>query len=68
MGKSGAQGHGKLWTWWSPYVDAAIFKGLVEEGEMLMAADPETFVLQDHYASHSLIFVAGGWIDQDWAR
>jgi hypothetical protein len=59
--------HGKLWTWWSPYVDAALFKASKDEREMLMAADPVTFVMHPHYAAHNLILVAAGRIDPDWA-
>jgi hypothetical protein len=60
--------HGKMWVWWSPYVDAAVFKGNVEEREALRAADPETFLHHPHYANHGLILVAAGRIDPDWAR
>jgi len=67
-GNPGLKAHGKLWCWWSPYVDAAVFKGSIEEREMLHAADPETFVLHDHYAKHGLILVAGGRIDRGWAE
>lgn len=67
-GNENLKAHGKMWTWWSPYIDAAIFKGTVEEREMLMAADPETFVLHPHYAKFGNILVAGGRIDADWAR
>lgn len=67
-GNPNLKAHGKLWCWWSPYVDAAIFKGSVEEREMLMAADPETFLHHDHYAKFGCILVAGGRIDRDWAE
>ncbi len=67
-GNPNVKAHGKLWCWWSPYVDAGIFKGSAEEREMLMAADPETFVLHPHYANTGLILVAAGRIDPDWAR
>ena len=43
--------HGKMWCWWSPYVDAAIFKGAIEERKMLVQADPDTFLHHDHFAS-----------------
>lgn len=59
--------HGKLWVWWSPYVDAALFKCPIEEREVLQAADPETFLHHDHYAKHNLLLVAAGRIDPDWA-
>ena len=35
--------HGKMWCWWSPYVEAAVFKANRDEREMLLQADPETF-------------------------
>jgi hypothetical protein len=59
--------HGKMWCWWSPYVDAACFKGSVEEREMLRAADPRTFLHHDHYANHGILLVAAGRIERDWA-
>lgn len=60
--------HGKMWVWWSPYVDAGVFKGTVAEREMLREADPQTFMVHPHYANHGLILVAAGRIDPDWAR
>lgn len=60
--------HGKMWCWWSPYVDAAVFRASQEEREMLRAADPDTFTLHPHYAPHSLILVRAGRIDPAWAR
>ncbi len=60
--------HGKLWTWWSPYIDAALFKCDKEEREMLRDADPETFPIHSHYEAHNLILVAAGRIDPDWAK
>lgn len=60
--------HGKMWTWWSPYLDAAVFKCAFDEREMLLEADPETFALHPHYAAHKLILVRAGRIDPVWAR
>lgn len=60
--------HGKLWVWWSPYLEAALFKCDKDEREMLRAADPDTFPFHKHYESHSLILVAGGRIDPGWAQ
>lgn len=60
--------HGKLWCWWSPYIDAALFKCDHETREMLRAADPETFPVHPHYEAHNLILVAAGRIDEGWAR
>lgn len=67
-GNENLKAHGKMWTWWSPYVEAAIFKGNVEEREMLMMADPETFILHPHYAKSGSILVAASRIDASWAR
>jgi hypothetical protein len=60
--------HGEMWCWWSPYVDAAVFKMDKDEREMLLAADPDAFTLHPHYAPHNLILVRAGRIDPDWAR
>jgi hypothetical protein len=67
-GNPNLKAHGRMWCWWSPYVDAAVFKGTIEEREILRAAEPETFVHHDHYANHGLILVAAGRIDRDWAE
>jgi hypothetical protein len=47
--------HGKLWAWWSPHEDAPVFKISIEEREMLIEAEPETFFVTPHYAGHRLI-------------
>lgn len=60
--------HGKMWCWWSPYVDAAVFRATLDEREMLMAADPDSFTLHPHYAAYNLMLVRAGRIDPDWAR
>lgn len=60
--------HGKLWVWWSPYVEAALFKCDKDERDMLREVDPETFITHPHYESHNLILVAVGHIDEGWAK
>ena len=60
--------HGKMWCWWSPYADAAVFKADRDEREMLMQADPDTFFLHPHYAPHALVLVRAGCIDPGWAQ
>ncbi|WP_323035732.1 MmcQ/YjbR family DNA-binding protein [Pararhodobacter sp.] len=67
-GNACLRAHGKMWVWWSPYVDAAVFKCDFDEREMLLEADPETFVLHPHYRAHKLILVMGGRLDPDWAK
>ena len=60
--------HGKMWVWWSPYMEAALFKCDREEREMLRSADSETFPTHPHYENHDLILVAAGRIDEGWAK
>ncbi len=67
-GHEALEAHGKLWCYWSPYENAAVFKADREEHEMLMQADPATFFLHPHYAPHNLVLVRAGRIDPDWAR
>ena len=67
-GNENLKAHGKMWTWWSPYLEAAIFKCPIEEREMLMAADPETFVMHPHYATSNVVLVTAGRIDAGWAE
>ncbi len=67
-GKPCLKAHGRMWCWWSPYADAAVFRAARDEREMLIAADPETFFLHPHYLPHDLVLVRAGRIDEDWAR
>ncbi len=60
--------HGRMWCWWSPYVDAAVFKCDKDERDILLDVDPDTFVMHPHYAGHALLLVRAGKIDPDWAR
>ncbi|MBF9044878.1 MmcQ/YjbR family DNA-binding protein [Rhodobacterales bacterium HKCCE4037] len=67
-GNPNLKAHGKMWCWWSPMIDAACFKGSIEEREMLREIDPETFVYHDHYRNSGILLVAAGRIDRDWAE
>lgn len=67
-GHEALKAHGKMWCYWSPYVDAAVFKCDKDERDMLLAAAPDTFTLHPHYAPHNLILVRAGHIAPDWAR
>lgn len=67
-GHEALRAHGKMWCWWSPYEDAAVFRAGKDEREMLMGADPETFILHPHYRAHDLVLVRAGRIDPAWAR
>lgn len=66
-GNEALKAHGKMWCWWSPYADAAVFRADRDEREMLMQAEPETFFLHPHYAAHPLVLVRAGRIDPGWA-
>lgn len=59
--------HGKLWVWWSPHEDAPVFKVPLEEREILLEAEPETFFVTDHYRGHALVLVRPERLDEDWA-
>ena len=67
-GNEALKAHGRMWCWWSPYEDAAVFRAGRDEREMLIEADPETFFLHPHYRNHDLVLVRAGRIDPDWAR
>lgn len=67
-GQESLKAFGKLWCHWSPYVDAAVFRASRDEREMLMQADPDTFILHQHYAKYDYVLVRAGRIDPDWAR
>lgn len=66
-GHEALKAHGKMWCWWSPYVDAAVFRASRDEREMLMEADPDTFLVHPHYRAHDLVLVRAGRIDPEWA-
>lgn len=60
--------HGKLWTWWSPHEDAAVFKVAREEREVLLETEPATFYVTPHYQPHGLILMRPAAFDAAWAR
>lgn len=66
-GRPCLKAHGKMWVWWSPYVDAAVFPCDFDEREMLLAADPDTFALHTHYQNYRFILVRADRIDPVWA-
>ena len=66
-GQPTLKAHGKLWVWWSPHEDAPVFKVPIEERDMMVDADPETFFVTDHYRRHGLILVRPEKLDPEWA-
>ena len=67
-GQPTLKAHGKLWVWWSPHVDAPVFKVSFEEREVLVEAEPETFFFTPHYKNHPLVLVRPEKLDFDWAK
>lgn len=59
--------HGKLWVWWSPSANAPVFKVPIEEREILLEAEPDTFFITDHYRGHPLVLVRPERFDAGWA-
>ena len=67
-GQPTLKAHGKLWVWWSPHEDAPVFKVPIEEREVLVAAEPETFFFTPHYRDYPLVLVRPEKLDLDWAK
>lgn len=67
-GQPTLKAHGKLWTWWSPHEDAAVFKVPFEEREILCEMAPERFFFTPHYRGHPLVLMRPGAFDLAWAR
>lgn len=67
-GNEALKAFGKMWCWWSPYVDGAVFKCDKLEREFIIEADPETFFIHPHYAPYALILVRAGHIEEGWTH
>lgn len=67
-GQPNLKAHGKMWAWWSPHEDAAVFKVSKETREILLDALPERFFVTPHYAGHAIILMRPENFDEDWAR
>ena len=67
-GQPTLKAHGKLWVWWSPHEDAPVFNVPIEEREVLVEAEPETFFFTPHYKDYPLILVRPEKLDLDWAK
>lgn len=68
LGQPTLKAHGKLWVWCSPHEDALVFKVPVEERDVLIDVEPETFFTTNHYRGHPMVLVRPGKLDLDWAR
>ena len=68
FGKPCLKAHGKMWAWWSPYVDAPVFKVPREMRDMLVELDPKRFFVIPHYEPHALILVRPDKLEAAWAR
>jgi hypothetical protein len=67
-GEPTLKAHGKLWVWWSPHEDAPVFKVAIEEREMLIEAEPQTFYCTPHYKDHPLVLVRPEKLNPAWAK
>jgi hypothetical protein len=67
-GQPTLKAHGKLWVWWSPHEDAPVFKVPIEEREILIEAEPDTFFVTPHYRGYPLVLVRPEKLDLAWAR
>jgi hypothetical protein len=59
--------HGKMWTWWGPQDNAAVFKFPIKEREMLCEAAPGAFFYTPHYKNHPLILMRPERFGPVWA-
>jgi len=67
-GQPTLKAHGKLWVWWSPHEDAPVFKVPIEEREVLVEVEPETFFFTPHYRDYPLVLVRPEKLDLNWAK
>lgn len=67
-GNEALKAHSKMWCWWSPYADAAVFRAEFDERDMLISADPNAFFLHPHYAKHPYVLVRAGHLDPTWVQ
>ncbi|HZA01181.1 MAG TPA: MmcQ/YjbR family DNA-binding protein [Hyphomicrobiaceae bacterium] len=67
-GEPTLKAHGKLWVWWSPHEDAPVFKVPLDEREILIEAEPETFFVTPHYKGHPMVLVRPERLEPEWAK
>jgi hypothetical protein len=67
-GEPALKAHGKLWVWWSPNEDAIVFKVPLEDREILVEAEPDTFFFTLHYNNYPMVLMRPDKIDIDWAQ
>ncbi|PZQ47953.1 MAG: hypothetical protein DI556_15765 [Rhodovulum sulfidophilum] len=60
--------NGKVMLYWNAAHDCPVFKVPVEERDLLIEADPETFFTTDHHRPHGLVLARPGTLDLGWAR
>lgn len=61
---------GKFFTWLRPKLDDSIVVHLanLDEREMLIEMDPETFHFTDHYRDHPIVLARIATVDPDWLK
>lgn len=61
---------GKFFTWLRPQLDDSIVVHLanLDEREMLIEMDPETFQFTDHYRDHPIVLARIATVDPNWLK
>lgn len=61
---------GKFFTWLRPQLDDSIVVHLdnLDERELLIEMDPETFHFTAHYQDHPIVLARLATVDPDWLR
>lgn len=60
--------NGKVILYWNPTHDAPVFKVALEERDLLLEVDPETFFTTDHHRHYALILARPDRLDSAWAQ
>ncbi|MDO1558786.1 MmcQ/YjbR family DNA-binding protein [Brevundimonas sp. 2R-24] len=61
---------GKFFTWLRPKLDQSLVVHLdsIDERELLIEMDPETFHFTDHYRDHPLVLARIATVDPAWLK
>lgn len=61
---------GKFFTWLRPHLDDSVVVHLtsLDERELLIEMDPETFHFTDHYRDHPIVLARLATVDPAWLK
>ncbi len=60
--------NGKVIAFWNPTWDCPVFKVPLDERDLLIEADPETFFTTDHHRPWPLVLARPDKVDPGWVR